>query len=148
MIYDTIENIKNYPGLGGVTKSLEFLARTDFSQIPVGKYELDGEKAYCMVQEYDTKTDKKVAEAHKKYIDIQYMLEGEEIIAVAPISEPNKLVEEKPEKDVYFYECEMEPLTLKAGTFMVLYPNDLHMPGVAKGESAPCRKVVVKVLVE
>lgn len=149
MIFDTLENIGNYKGLGRVYTALEFLSKTDFSKIDLGRYELDGDSIFYMVQNYDTDPEKNVSEAHEKYIDIQCMLEGEEIIGVAPISEEKTLVESKAENDVWFYNCKTEPLTLFAGSFMVLYPNDLHCPGVAtKGTAMNCRKVVVKVKVD
>ena len=148
MIFDTLQNIENYKGLGRVYTALEFLAKTDFSKTELGRYELDGDNIFYMVQNYDTDPDKTVSEAHKKYIDIQCMLEGEEIIGVAPVSCEKTLTEAKEENDVWFYECKTEPLTLLAGSFMVLYPNDLHCPGVAtKGKALNCRKVVVKVKV-
>jgi len=148
MIFDTIDNIKNYEGLGRVYTALKFLSETDFSKIPLGRYELQGDEIFYMVQSYETDPDKTVCECHEKYIDIQCMLEGEEIIGVAPVSCEKELVEAKKENDVWFYSCKTEPLTLFAGSFMVLYPNDLHCPGVAiKGRSRKCHKVVFKVKV-
>ena len=148
MIFDTLKNVDNYKGLGRVYHALKFLSETDFSKIELGRYELDGDNIFYMVQSYDTDPDKTISEAHKKYIDIQYMVEGEEIIGVADISEDKELTEAKEENDVWFYDCKTEPLTLSAGKYMVLYPNDLHCPGVAtKGKALTCRKVVVKVKV-
>lgn len=146
MIFDTLENIKNYKGLGRVYTALKFLAETDFSKMELGRYELQGDDIYYMVQSYDTDPAKTVAEAHKKYIDIQFMVEGEELIGVAPISCEKKETQAILENDVWFYECKTEALTLIEGSFMVLYPNDLHCPGVATNNKAmTCRKVVVKV---
>ena len=148
MIFDTLKNVDNYKGLGRVYDALKFLSETDFSKIDLGRYELDGDNIFYMVQSYDTDPDKTISEAHKKYIDIQYMVEGEEIIGVADISEDKELTEAKEENDVWFYDCKTEPLTLSAGKYMVLYPNDLHCPGVAtNGTALTCRKVVVKVKV-
>ena len=148
MIFDTLKNVDNYEGLGRVYTALKFLSETDFSKIDLGRYELDGDNIFYMVQSYDTDPDKTISEAHRKYIDIQYMVEGEEIIGVADISCEKELTEAKEENDVWFYNCETEPLTLSAGKYMVLYPNDLHCPGVAtKGTALTCRKVVVKVKV-
>ena len=148
MIFDTLENIKNYEGLGRVYTALEFLANTNFEKIELGRYELDVDNVFYMVQSYDTDPDKTVSEAHKKYIDIQFMVEGEEIIGVAPICVEKTEVEAKPENDVWFYQCKTEPITLIENSFMVLYPNDLHCPGVATNNKAmTCRKVVVKVRV-
>ena len=148
MIFDTLKNVDNYKGLGRVYDALKFLSETDFSKIELGRYELDGDNIFYMVQSYDTDPDKTISEAHKKYIDIQYMVEGEEIIGVADISEDKELTEAKEEIDVWFYDCKTEPLVLSTGKYMVLYPNDLHCPGVAtNGTALTCRKVVVKVKV-
>ena len=146
MIFDTLNNVDNYKGLGRVYTALKFLSETDFSKTELGRYELDGDNIFYMVQSYDTDPSKTVSEAHRKYIDIQFMVEGEEIIGVADISSEKELTEAKEENDAWFYNCKTEPLTLSAGKYMVLYPNDLHCPGVAtKGKALTCRKVVVKV---
>jgi YhcH/YjgK/YiaL family protein len=147
MIFDTVDHIDNYKGLGRVYDALRFLAETDFSKLPLGKAELDGDNIYYNVQEYETSPERKI-EAHLKYIDVQAVLEGEEIIGVAPIAVEKTLKEERPEKDCYIYECETQPIVVKAGSFLVLYPNDLHKPGVSVGAPAHCRKVVIKVKVD
>ncbi len=148
MIFDTLKNVDNYKGLGRVYDALKFLSETDLSKIELGRYELDGDNIFYMVQSYDTDPSKTVSEAHRKYIDIQFMVEGEEIIGVADISSEKELTEAKEENDVWFYNCKTEPLVLSAGKYMVLYPNDLHCPGVAtNGTALTCRKVVVKVKV-
>ena len=147
MIFDTLENIKNYEGLGRVYTALKFLADTDFSKVELGRYEFQGDDIFYMVQRYETDPDKTISEAHKKYIDIQFMVDGEEIIGVAPISCEKTETEAKPENDVWFYDCKTEPLTLFKNSFMVLYPNDLHCPGVAVNGAITCHKVVVKVKV-
>ena len=147
MIFDTLENIKNYEGLGRVYTALEFLRKTDFTKMELGRYELSGDDIFYMVQRYETDPDKTISEAHKKYIDIQFMVDGEEIIGIAPISCEKTETEAKPENDVWFYECKTEPITLIKNSFMVLYPNDLHCPGVAVDGAKACHKVVVKVKV-
>ncbi len=149
MIFDTLNNIENYKGLGNVYKALEFLKRTDFKAMELGRYELEGDDIFYMVQEYSTDPQKTVSEAHKKYIDIQFMVEGEELIGVAPIDCEKEETEAIPQNDVWFYNCKTEAITLIENSFMVLYPNDLHCPGVAtNGVARACRKVVVKVKVE
>ena len=70
MIFDTLNNIENYKGLGRVYTALQFLKNTDFNKIELGKYELDGDNIFYMVQSYETDPNKTIAEAHKKYIDI------------------------------------------------------------------------------
>ncbi len=148
MIFDTLENIKNYEGLGRVYTALEFLKKADFAKMDLGRYELDGDNIFYMVQSYDTDPQKTVSEAHKKYIDIQFMVDGEELIGVASMCCDKKEIEAKPENDVWFYDCKTEPITLFKNSFTVLYPNDLHCPGVATSDKPmTCRKVVVKVKV-
>ena len=147
MIFDTIENVKNYKGLGRVFTALEFLANTDFSALPLGKKELDGDNMYYVVQEYETSPGREV-EGHYKYIDVQAVLCGEEIIGVAPISSPKTVKKDSPETDCCFYTCETQPILMKPSYFLVLYPNDLHRPGVCVNSPAHCRKVVIKIKCE
>ncbi len=145
MIFDSLKHIENYRGLGDVYEALKLLADTDFSDTELGRYELN-DRIYYMVQEYET-APKTVSEVHEKYIDIQYIVRGREMISVAPIECEKELVEAKPEKDVWKYTCPTQPIWLTDGQFMVLYPNDIHMPGATDGEPVKCRKVVVKVKV-
>ena len=149
MIFDTLENVKNYQGLGRVTEALNFLAQNDLSEAAVGRYEIDGDNIFYSVCENNTKEeDKGIAEAHKKYIDIQLVLKGVEQIGVAPLSTTPKVeVNSSEEKDFWLYQVGFERLTLTNGCFLVLYPNDLHAPGLAKGSSSPVKKIIVKVKV-
>ncbi len=145
MIYDSLKHVDNYKGLGEVYTALKFIAETDFSTYQLGKY-VYNDNIYFMVQEYQTAV-KTVSEVHEKYIDIQLLLSGSEVIGIAPVECEKELVEAKPEKDVWKYTCKTQPVAISAGEFMVLYPSDIHMPGATLGESVACRKVVVKVKV-
>lgn len=144
MIFDTIDNVKSYAGLGRVSTALDFLAATDFSTMELGRYELDGDNIYYMVQEYTTE-EKPHAEVHEQYIDIQYLLAGKESIGVAPLSTEKTLVMVKEGKDCSLYDCVTQPITVQAGEFMVLYPQDIHRPGDIAETPCAVRKVVVKV---
>ena len=119
MIFDTIDNIKNYKGLGRVYQALEFLAKTDFNNVELGRYELDGDNIYYMVQNYDTDPNKTISEAHNKYIDIQFMVKGEELIGVAPVECDKTETEALPQNDVWFYECKTEPITLIENSLLI-----------------------------
>ena len=146
MIYDSLEHISNYRGMGAVYQALELLCSTDFSVLPLGKHEVDGDELYFSIAEYDTSLGN-VAEAHRSYIDVQMLLQGEEYIGVAPLSIEKNQTCACPEKDYWLYECKTQPLYMKKGLFMVLFPNDLHRPGTAIEKPVHCRKVVVKVKV-
>ena len=148
MIYDAIKNYKNYEATTRLYQELKYLAETDWSKVDFGRYELDGDNIYYMVQEYTPKGDAAKAEAHRKYIDIQAMIEGTEIIGIAPIEGNKTEIEAKPEKDVWFYTCETQNLELYAGSFMIFFPNDIHRPGLYKDAPATCRKVVMKIKID
>ena len=116
----------------------------------VGKYELE-DGAYVSVQEYTTKARRDAKyEAHKKFIDIQMLLSGKELIAVTPIDKMEISVEYNNEKDVMFFQHndECTDYLLEGGDFLILYPEDVHMPGVCVNEKSPVRKIVVKVPVK
>ena len=147
MIFDSIINIENYKGLNKIYDVLKFLSENDFSKKDLGRYEIDGDNVFYMISEYETDPNKTTAELHEKYIDIQYMIKGEELVGVAQKDFEKELTEAKPENDIWLYKCNLQKLTLSEGTFMVLYPNDLHMPGVGIKNAEKVRKVIVKVKV-
>lgn len=116
----------------------------------VGKYDLEN-GAYVGVQEYTTKARSEAKyEAHKKFIDIQMILSGKELIAVSPIEKMTISDEYNEEKDfmLFHHNDECTDYVLEAGDFLILYPQDVHMPGVCVNEKSPVRKIVVKVPVE
>ena len=110
--------------------------------------EIDGERVFALFQSYETKPENDRPEAHRKYIDIQYLIEGEELIGVAPLTSMERVAEAAPERDIWFYEGETAKLPLGGGRFAILFPQDAHAPCIAAGECRPVRKVVVKVAVE
>jgi len=148
MILDKIENSKLYESIHPLfSKAFDFIHKTNFSELADGKYEIENDKLFAMVQEYNTK-DKSEGkpEAHRKYIDIQYIHSGAELIGIALLQD-NTLISDEPEKDLAFYEGETSFIKLEAEMFAVFYPDDLHMPGIKLNQSAKVKKVVIKVLV-
>ena len=116
----------------------------------VGKYDLEN-GVYVSVQKYTTKARSEAKyEAHKKFIDIQMILSGKELIAVSPIEKMTISDEYNEEKDfmLFHHNDECTDYVLEAGDFLILYPQDVHMPGVCVNEKSPVRKIVVKVPVE
>lgn len=116
----------------------------------VGKYELEDD-AYVSVQEYETKSriDAKY-ESHKNFIDIQMILDGKELIAVTPISKMEPYDEYNPTKDVIHYKHNDECVDyyLTTGDFLILGPEEVHMPGVCVNEKSKVRKLVFKIPVK
>ena len=137
-----------------IRKALEFLRAHDFSKMKDGRYPIEGEHSFALLQRYETKPEQECRlEAHRKYIDIQYIARGEECLGWCPIS-PD-LVESvayDEEKDVVFYQ-QMVPdsgLVLSEGLFAVLFPADVHRPcaALAGQPLSSVIKVVVKIEVD
>ena len=132
-------------------KAFTFLKENDLKKIEVKRYELDGTNVYAPVSEYMSKNPEEVRyEAHRKYIDIQYVASGNELIGIAPISDKKDVLEQYNDtKDVMFVSV-IKEVNYKAtpDRFFIFFPDDLHRPGLKDGESTMVRKVVVKVKVD
>jgi YhcH/YjgK/YiaL family protein len=145
MIFDSLKNVDTYKGLP-VYDALKFFAENDLSEATPGRYELEGED-YYFINEYETNA-KTRSEAHKDFIDIQIMLKGEEYIGVAPLTEDMEVVDCADGKDCWFYDCPVDRVAMKPGYFMVLYPQDVHMPGDMMNAPTACKKIVGKIKVK
>lgn len=150
MMYDVLNNASRYyPVHPGVAAGLKLLERTDFSALADGRYEVGGDRLFFNISSYRTKPAAEVRpEAHRRYIDIQYILSGGERVLWSPLDWMESLVEERPDHDLWFYSGETQSLPLGEGCFMILFPQDAHGPCVECGAPADVRKVVVKVLDE
>lgn len=131
-------------------KAYEFLQRKDLKELPAGKYEIDGDDVFAMVQEYETSPEKELhLESHKKYFDIQYMIEGEEIFLETDTRGLKVKTPYDEASDVMFYE-DSEKVTavyLTDGQMAVVAPEEAHKPRCAAGKPMKVRKIVVKVRV-
>lgn len=146
MIIDRVEFAKQYAPLSERLKAaLELLAETDFSSLPDGKYEVDGDNLFYSIMTYRPKPENLTPESHVLYTDIQYVIEGEEYIGVAPLSCMKEQVRHIEGSDLYLWNGPCDNIRLSEGCFAVLFPQDAHAPGIAAGEPAQVRKVVVKV---
>lgn len=147
MIKDELINSETYYGLSaGIKKGFEWLKNTNLDNISDGRYEIDGNKIYANVQTYETKDDAKY-EAHRNYIDIQYIVEGSERIGVAHYRDCTVCIEYDKEKDIEFldYKNNDEWQKLNKGEFLVLFPHDAHKPSINIDKKEHVKKVVVKV---
>ena len=80
MIVDRIENAELYTALSPrIAMALRALRDTDLATREVGRYELDGDRVFALIHRYETKpVEKGIWEAHRKYIDVQYVARGDE----------------------------------------------------------------------
>jgi|WetSurMetagenome_2_1015567.scaffolds.fasta_scaffold719020_1 YhcH/YjgK/YiaL family protein len=147
MIFDQIKNAHLYFALGDrLAKALQYLSQTDFTNVEPGTYEIDGENIFAIVQEYNSKPSSSAKwEAHKKYIDIQYMVSGKEKMGFTDSRKVIVLQEYHPNKDVTLYKGEGNFLIAEEGHFAIFFPTDIHMPQLALNIPKEIKKVVVKV---
>ena len=146
MIYDKLALFSRYTGLGnGLSTALCYLASQDFRKVRPGRVDIQGDQFYVLVQEYTTKpVEQGIWEAHRRYIDVHFVLSGRERIFFAPL-EKMKLGIYVPEKDFLPMTGDGLPVDLFAGFFVVFYPEDAHMPGLQVNTPGSLRKVVVKI---
>ena len=150
MIKDKLENATIYYNLSeNIQKGLTWLKDADFNNISDGKYNIDEDKVFASVQTYKTKDDAKY-EAHRKYIDIQYMISGKELVGVLDIAKCKTCDAYDENSDLEFLETSVkdEFQNLREGEFLILYPHDAHKPSIADGEKTIVKKVVVKVAID
>lgn len=147
MIIDKLTNAKQYEGLHPrLKKGLQFLQEKDLNDLPVGKYEIEGDKAFVLIQEYETKPiEEGRYESHYQYTDIQCMVRGEEKMGYTNV-ENVKVNEENRDSDIQFYEGEGDLLLVKAGYFAIFTPQDAHMPAICMDQPGPVKKALVKAL--
>lgn len=134
-------------------KAYQFLKRKDLAELKPGRYEIEGSRGFVLIQEYTTKNPQEALfEAHNKYLDIQYLIRGEEFFAIADRSALNSLeaVPYDEEKDIVFYRDPQEVCwtTLKEGGMIVVGPEDAHKPCCwMNAKPVAVKKAVVKLLV-
>ena len=149
MIIDKISNGHLYNNISeSIAKALEILQDKQITQKEDGRYEVDGDNLFYMIQRYKTMPlEEGRLEAHKKYIDVQFIAQGQELIGHCNID--NLKVEQPydPDGDVVFYEVpeKINTVILTAGSFCILYPHDNHMPSRQVDGPSEVLKIVVKV---
>jgi len=153
MIVTDLEHAsKQLPAAPAFEKALAFLRRGDIASLPDGRYEIDGGLVFAMVQRYETAAPPEPRlEAHRKFIDVQFMASGSEAIGWAPVAGLQITEAYDAAKDVCFGlvgKGLCTPVLLGPGQLAVLYPEDAHAPRLAAGRPAPVVKVVVKIAVQ
>lgn len=148
MIIDALKNIDRYKTLHPLfEKAFDFLKHTDLASITLGKHVIDGDDVFAIVQEYKTlDAAKEQMESHRKYVDVQYVVNGTELVGLAALNEQKVSKPYDAESDFMLYADEPSFFAeLSAGTFMIFFPTDLHMPCIQKEKPAAVKKIVVKV---
>jgi YhcH/YjgK/YiaL family protein len=150
MILDKISNGHLYAGLGeNFKKALEYLKNTDFTNVELGRYEIDGNNLFVLVQEYTAKPIENCSvEAHENYADIQFVVKGREKMGYAPLDTVKVTQAYNPDKDVAKYEGAVDWFVVNEGMFALFLPDDAHEPCLAVAEGETVKKVVAKIRVK
>jgi biofilm protein TabA len=149
MIADLLTHAHLYTALGApIARGLQFLAETDLAGLAPGRHELDGQRLYALVSDYTPKPPGEGRwEAHRRFLDLQYVASGVERMGVAPIDRLTP-ADYDAERDMLRLSGAGDYLLFGAGQFMILWPGDAHMPGIDAGVPGPVRKIVVKIAIE
>lgn len=150
MIFGHIDNASPCALPPAIERALDFLRTTDFSVLSPGEIEIQGRDIYAQVLDLTTRTaTENRPEVHRRYLDIQFLASGEEIIGVAADTGNNVIYESLLEqRDIIFYHAmENESfLTMTPGNYAIFFPQDVHRPACNKEKETKIRKVVVKVI--
>ena len=146
MIIDKIENINNYSEIP--REAADFIKALSSANL-AGHYDIcDG--MYANIDEYVPKIiDNCRFEAHKKYIDIQLLLEGVERLDYMAVENLKISEAYNEERDIMFFENSKElpdSVILKSGKFALIYPHEAHKPQILiDNKPTKVKKVVVKI---
>lgn len=149
MIIDKLSNSHLYSGLGErINKAFAYLKNTDFSKTEPGRYDIDEDNVFALVNEYNTKdeTEGKL-EAHKNYLDVQFVAKGKELMGYVPLENQKVINPYNEQNDITFFEGEKSFTIVDEGMFAIFFPTDVHLPGIKVKEPEYVKKIVIKVRV-
>lgn len=150
IVTDLVHFERQVPLTPAIRKAVEFLRRPDLATLADEKVVIDGEKVFALPQHCETEAQAAPRfEYHRKYIDIQFVVEGEEVIAWAPAEQLKITAPYDRDKDITFGTAPPEAVTrirLHGGQLAVLYPEDAHAPRLAAETAGKIFKIVVKVV--
>lgn len=148
MIFDTLANADRYAALHGLfPRAFKFLRNTDLMALAPGRYPIEGESLFAIIEAANgRKREEAKLECHRKYIDIQFVLEGTDEMGWKPLCDCQEpLADYKAEKDIQFFrDTPASWIATPPGAFCIFFPQDAHAPLVSVGE---IRKVILKIAV-
>jgi biofilm protein TabA len=149
MILDTLPLWHRYTALNPrFVRAFEFLQQLGPDPAP-GRHEIDGDAVYALVQRYHTRPATGIPlEAHRRYIDIQYLVHGQEAIHWAPLTSLSQVAmpyDASKDAALFLPSTAVVPVPVHAGQFALLFPDDAHAPCCIWIAPADVLKVVVKV---
>ena len=149
MVFDVLENAEQYYCLHPrFRQAFEFLKTYGIEGLEEGVYAIDGRNIFAMVKNYQTRMPENGKwEAHKDYIDIQFMSAGEENMGYANRADMQE-VEYIADKEQLVLKGEGQFIKMKPNSFFILFRQDAHMPCMAIDQPKLVKKIIVKVRIE
>lgn len=149
MILDTIANADRYASLHPLfAQAFAFMRENDLNALAPGRHHIVGDDLFVVIQHVSGRTrDEAQLECHRKYIDIQLVLEGTDEMGWKPLADCRDPVSDyRAEKDIRFFHDQADAwITTPAGAYCIFFPEDAHAPLVGSGW---IRKAVFKVAVQ
>jgi YhcH/YjgK/YiaL family protein len=145
-----LEDWTKYPQLKKYAAAFDYLQKTDFRTKEPGRSDLNGSSMYATLSANRAKLPETgKIEAHRRYLDIHYLVEGQEMIGSSALTGLELTDAYKESSDVEFYRrpASYRRIEVRPGQFAIFMPGQGHMPGCGTDTSAVIRKVVVKSLV-
>lgn len=134
-----------------IVEAIEELKAILQQEPDLGRVNIRGDEMYASIMALEAKSlEEQVAEKHETYIDVHYLIEGEETIGWSPLQEgalPTKPYDAEGEFALYAPSPDEILLSLKPGMFVVFFPHDIHRPGMGQ-PGAKIKKAVIKIHVE
>lgn len=127
-------------------KAFVYLKATNLQTLTNGRHVIDGDNIYAIVTEAPSKDyDKTAFESHRKYIDLQYVITGEENMSKAPLSSVTVNRPYNENADIAYYTGEGQIYTVPQNSFMLFFPSDAHRPNITPGGNKVVKKIVIKI---
>jgi biofilm protein TabA len=148
MILDTLSNIDRYANLHPLfPQAIEFIRSSDLNALAVGIHPIIDEQLFVIVEEAQGRSRVEAQlECHRKYIDIQLVLEGIDEMGWKPLRDCHQPVSDySAERDIQFFSDAADAwISTAANSYCIFFPEDAHAPLVSTGK---IRKLIFKVAV-
>ena len=132
-----------------ISEALDFIKNLDTANLTPGIHEVNDEFYYNYLEYEAKEPTNSIYEAHKNYVDIQYIVAGQEQVDVSFEEYMELNTPYDAEKDIMFFKNPQEHFTrvLGPGEYVIVLPHELHKPGQKVGSDGNVKKIVGKVRV-
>lgn len=149
MIVDRLANAEAYYAMHpAFEQAFAFLRQGGLADLPDGRHEIDGDRLFCIISRAAGRPRAEAPlEAHRKYIDIQYVIAGSEEMGWRPTAVCTRSTAGyDAEKDIEFFDDTPQNWSpVPPGSFTIFLPQDAHAPLIGQGQ---IHKVVLKIAVQ